>query len=254
MEGTTMSLNFLLESANTIFLLRDLQGKVVKYSRKITDSFLCMTYLGNHLYYDHETELIWNKKSRLIVCDNCQYLQEEYIDVTELWVENKKLLQQLTIDPLTKVANVKAVEDLKNRIIEEGKSCSLVMCDINNFKEINDEYGHLIGDQCLSEIAKLFNQMVGTSDLVARVGGDEFLFIFSTDNKEEVKIIMETIQQRVQELGILLKIPLSISTGISFYQKGDDWNQKREEADKASYQNKQLLKNNGSYTKKISGA
>ena len=58
MEGTTMSLNFLLESANTIFLLRDLQGKVVKYSRKITDSFLCMTYLGNHLYYDHETELI----------------------------------------------------------------------------------------------------------------------------------------------------------------------------------------------------
>lgn len=252
--GDNMALDFCLESASTIFLLRDWQGKVIKSSQKGMDYLDSILDLGNNLYYNPETETVWSKKSIPIIYEERQYFQEEYCDVTNLWLENKKLLYELTIDSLTKISNVKAVEEQKNRIIEEGQNCYLVMCDINNFKEINDEYGHVIGDRCLSEIAKLFSQIVGPSDLVARVGGDEFLFIFSTDNKEEVKIVMEMIQQQVQELGMLLKIPLSISIGISFYQKGDDWDQKRAEADKASYQNKQLLKNNGSYTKKINDA
>ena len=118
------------------------------------------------------------------------------------------------------------------------------MCDLNNFKMINDVYGHLIGDQCLIEVASLFNHKISPFDLVARIGGDEFLFIFNSDNKEEVQEKMDEIQRDVEDLGKRLNLPLSVSVGISVFKPNDNRNEKRQEADEASYYHKRKTKSN----------
>ena len=128
------------------------------------------------------------------------------------------------------------------------------MSDVNSFKKINDVYGHTIGDQCLIEIAKVFKKYITKDDLVGRIGGDEFLLVFVTDDIDHVKEIMVNIQKEVEELGKKMNIPLSISIGISLFRRGDNWEQKKAEADMLSYQNKNLMKKLGSCPKNYDNA
>lgn len=237
-----MAINFQLDFLNTVVLIRDYEGKIVKISRDVPDSFFYMKPLNGNFYYDSSLDLVWNKNTSLIVCDDCQYIQEEYTNATKLWKENEKLLYSVKCDPLTKIANVNAVNEKKKEIINYSRECILVMCDINDFKYINDIYGHLIGDQALIEISKLFENNIRENDMVARIGGDEFLFIFMNKKLEEANIIMSNIKKSVDDLGKKLNIPLSISYGISSYKTGDNWNQKRAEADSILYENKEKVK------------
>ena len=244
-----VDLKFQFDSVNTILILRDYYGHVIKTSKEIPESFYYMEHLGPNIYRDKITNIIWKKEYKPIAQNECVYFQEEYIDVTAFWNKNQQLLHELKTDGLTEIANVRAVEDKKLEILSLNQSCTLVMSDVNSFKQINDIYGHLIGDQCLIEIAKLFKKYIRPNDLVARIGGDEFLFIFMTDDIESVTEQMKIIQEEVKKLGENLNIPLSICIGIASYQKGDNWDQKRTEADIKSYQNKNLMKKLGSCPK-----
>ena len=71
-----------------------------------------------------------------------------------------------------------------------------------------------------------------------------FLFIFNSDNKEEVQEKMNEIQRDVEDLGKRLNLPLSVSVGISVFKPNDNWNEKRQEADEASYYHKRKTKSN----------
>lgn len=237
-----MTVDFQLEFVSTILLLRDYQGNIIKTSRKLLDSFYCMQYLGNNIYYDKHTNKVWNKKTTTIANDDEIYLQEEYTDITELWNQKEKLLSDLETDELTEISNFRAVQKKKNEIISQGKKCILVMCDMNSFKSINDVYGHVVGDKCLIETAKIFNKYVGEKDLIARIGGDEFLFIFETTDTDYISNKIQIIQQEVTELGRKLEFPLSISMGLSIFDGTKDWDQTREIADLRSYRNKAMMK------------
>lgn len=237
-----MAVNFQFEVVSTILLLRDCQGNVIKESRKLPESFYYMEFLGNNTYYDRRLNMIWHKKTSSIVHKDTFYIQEEYTDITELWYQKQELLNDLETDVLTQTSNFRAVQKKKEEIIKAGKSCILVMCDMNSFKYINDVYGHVMGDNCLIEVAKIFNNYIGENDMVARVGGDEFLFIFDTSNTEYVKQIMKVMQSEVIELGQKMQLPLSICMGFSVFESGNDWDKTRENADLYSYQNKMLTK------------
>lgn len=237
-----MAIDFQFDVLNTVLILRDYEGRIVKISRDVPESFFYMKPLNGNFYHDAKLDLIWNKKTSLIVCDGCQYIQEEYTNTTSLWKENQKLLYSVKMDPLTKIANWNALEDKKNDIINFHKNCAIVMCDVNNFKILNDTYGHIIGDQALVEIAKLFEDKIGQNDLAARIGGDEFLFIIENDNEDVVKQLVEEIGIGVTDLGEKLNIPLSVSTGIAIYKNGDDWDSVREKADSYLYKNKEKTK------------
>lgn len=237
-----MSIDFQFDLLNTIVVLRNYEGRVIKVSRDVPDSFFYMQPLSGNFYHDTVLDLIWNKNTSLIACDGCQYIQEEYTNATSLWKENEKLLYSVKLDPLTKIANWNTVEEKKAEIINFGKSCAIVMCDVNDFKSINDTYGHIIGDQTLIEIAKLFEKKISKNDLVARIGGDEFLLIIETNNEELVRELLSQIRNDVVNLGTKLNIPLSVSIGMAMYNSGDDWDIKREEADSHLYQNKEKIK------------
>lgn len=231
-----MDLNFQFQFLNTVILIRDYQGGVIKVSRDVPISFYQMVLIGDDIYYDYNDNSYWKKSTSTIFIDNYQYTQEEYNNVTKLLLEKEKLLEDLKKDPLTKISNINAVEEMKKQIIKTKKDCTFVMCDVNDFKIINDVYGHVTGDRVLIEIANLFVKYTrNDQDLVARIGGDEFLFIFVTDNYLSIMEKMEKLQDEVDNLGRKLNIPLSISLGVASYNENDDWLTKRKKADAALY-------------------
>ncbi|MCF6174378.1 MAG: PAS domain S-box protein [Victivallaceae bacterium] len=128
----------------------------------------------------------------------------------------KELKEQATLDPLTNVYNRRYF----NRVIEQeisrsnryGHQIGFMMIDIDNFKQINDTYGHETGDRILQKVADLLVEQVRDTDIVIRYGGDEFLIVLiQTETETETEVIRERIQKAVEERNIaLLEVRISI--------------------------------------------
>lgn len=107
--------------------------------------------------------------------------------------ENRALHLQLRIDPLTGVFNRSALltelESEWQRWVRSGRDAALLLIDLNDFKRINDTYGHVVGDHSLICAADYFAAQLRTTDLVARLGGDEFAILLrDTDSAEAQRV------------------------------------------------------------------
>lgn len=138
---------------------------------------------------------------------------------------NQRLKLLSTIDEITGIPNRRSFEDtLKkewNRCLREGKSISLILLDIDNFKLYNDSYGHLQGDRCLRKVAKaLAGILKRSSDFIGRFGGEEFAAILSNTNYDNALIVAEQMRRKIQTLKIIqgqsLNVPyITISLGVA---------------------------------------
>ncbi|MPY26659.1 diguanylate cyclase [Shewanella psychropiezotolerans] len=181
-----------------------------------------------------------------------QMVQERTLELEialrELNEANQKLTEQATIDSLTGVKNRAAFD---KRLLAEGRlsrrqqtPMALLMLDIDRFKSINDNYGHLAGDQTLRLIAQtLKEQLKRPGDLVSRFGGEEFAIILPNTGEEGAAQVAELIRQTIYELPISWKersIPLTISIGVSaeIIDREQDPTKLLEQADKALYRAK----------------
>lgn len=81
------------------------------------------------------------------------------------------------LDPLTRILNKRAITDYAEEAAASGEKLALVMIDIDNFKEVNDTYGHLFGDQVIAATADIAKRVVGENGAVGRIGGDEFMAV-----------------------------------------------------------------------------
>jgi diguanylate cyclase (GGDEF)-like protein len=120
---------------------------------------------------------------------------------------NQELHRLANLDGLTEVANRRRFDeyfDLEWRRSEREKTpLSLILCDIDYFKNYNDYYGHQAGDACLRQVAKTIEETLNRpTDLVARYGGEEFAIILSHTTIEGAVHIAELLQFRVKQLGI----------------------------------------------------
>ena len=88
-------------------------------------------------------------------------------------------------DPLTGVANRRAFEERIASWIDSGRAGAIVMVDIDSFKQVNDQLGHLVGDRVLRVVASLLEATAGAEDFVARLGGDEFALLLGSDSLTE---------------------------------------------------------------------
>ena len=97
--------------------------------------------------------------------------------------ENKlKAVEQLAMkDPLTGLANRRSVEERLEWIVAENQPHSIVVLDLNGFKQVNDKYGHAAGDDLLKQFAHELQKNVRSDDLVGRWGGDEFIILLNRD-------------------------------------------------------------------------
>lgn len=151
-------------------------------------------------------------------------------------------------DSLTGVYNrAKFEQELQNEIDKtiryDIESFALVFLDIDNFKKVNDKYGHLIGDKVLKELAFKVEKHLRKSDLFARWGGEEFVLIFPLTTLENAKIAAENIREFISTSDFEEVGKVTCSFGVSKFKKDDDFHSIIFRADEAMYKAKQSGKN-----------
>jgi len=170
--------------------------------------------------------------------------------ITRLKLEIEKLERESHIDSLTKTYNRRVfTKDLSEILLAiENKNIDLflVMIDADDFKNINDSYGHIAGDKTLIFLAKLLESSLRKGVKVYRYGGEEFIIILNRTTLEEAKkstdrIINETAQSKLLYKGN--NIHLTISAGVACYKKGDTAESFIDRVDKALYEAKDAGKN-----------
>jgi diguanylate cyclase (GGDEF)-like protein len=149
------------------------------------------------------------------------------------------------IDPLTGLYNRRFAEQRLAaevaRSERRGHPLTVLTLDLNNFKEINDTYGHPAGDQVLQEFASRLNKVIRGSDLAVRLGGDEFLVVLPECTLDQLKLVLERLRSfELDWQG--KKIPVSFSAGWKDYEMGERPEEMLARADEALYTSKRANK------------
>ncbi|MBP3973256.1 GGDEF domain-containing protein [Pseudoxanthomonas spadix] len=176
-------------------------------------------------------------------------IQTQHEDKQQLAdLSNRQLLRQLGVDPLTAIANRGALDARMRQILASGVSCSLMMIDIDYFKQFNDNHGHVLGDRCLVQVAAaLKGALQRSSDLVARYGGEEFAVVLPDASAQETEQMGQRLLAAVQGLHIahpsspLGYVTVSIGVAIGrhdWLDEGDAVTALLQAADHALYQAK----------------
>jgi two-component system, cell cycle response regulator len=160
-------------------------------------------------------------RARLRVGRRILTLQDDLIQARE------ELRFQATHDVLTGIWNRGALLDLLQRELQRASrtqsSTGLLMLDLDHFKNINDTYGHLTGDVVLKEVANRISRVVRSYDLVGRYGGEEFLIVLPSCDKNQVKNSAERIRTCVADAPILAassEISVTVSIGGTVANEG----------------------------------
>ena len=164
----------------------------------------------------------------------------------ELITAKEESEQLARTDVLTGLNNRRSFFEMGEMILKNtkryGHSLSVVMLDIDNFKSINDTYGHAIGDAVLKAIAKTLSQGVRDSDFTARVGGEEFAVILQETNLTSAQELIERLRAAIQLTNIHIEsqdINVTASFGIAqFEAENEDFDKLLSRADIALYQAK----------------
>ena len=132
---------------------------------------------------------------------------------------NERLEYLAYQDPLTELLNRRALmlafHRERKRAQRKKSSITLVMCDIDKFKQINDGFGHGVGDDVLKLVARELKRACRGSDVMARMGGDEFLLVLPEMESKGAVALVKRIQKGLQERSDLSNIPISLSFGIA---------------------------------------
>ncbi len=147
-------------------------------------------------------------------------------------------------DPLTGLLNRRGMQQ-KLSDIESPEETSCIIADIDHFKQINDSYGHLVGDRIIKRVTREIKQHIRGRDLAIRFGGEEFAILLIDTPIEGAKRVAEMLRQKVDSLKLVLKSdntqlpPLSISLGVATIEKDLNWERLFNCADEALYAAKQ---------------
>jgi len=154
-----------------------------------------------------------------------------------------------TYDSLTKLLNrhamTQAIEDEVSRFRRDGKGFVLALGDIDDFKQINDQYGHQIGDELLMEFATRMKQRLRRHDVVSRWGGEEFLILLSGVNLAEAEPVLNELRKALDEPVVIKghKHHVTITFGASQFEEEKGIDRTIQAADKAMYEGKSAGKN-----------
>lgn len=161
--------------------------------------------------------------------------------------ELKKFERHATTDALTALANRHAMEDSFPgeiaRCVKNNSPVSMVMIDVDNFKQFNDMFGHIAGDRALSAVSKILRTQFRPSDLLVRYGGDEFAVLLPCVKAERAMEIAQRVRKAVSgETGdgtdSLIQIPLKISMGVAEMESPGSLDSLIQAADQALYRAK----------------
>ncbi|MEA3354692.1 MAG: diguanylate cyclase [Campylobacterota bacterium] len=158
---------------------------------------------------------------------NTEHYVVSFTDITELKNYTYKLQYQATHDNLTKLFNRKKLNDeLVKEIQRENRyhhGFSLIMFDIDNFKSINDTYGHDVGDVVLQEVSQITRSSVRTTDIAARWGGEEFMIIVPETSMDNAVLTADNIRKNIESFQFdSLPKPVTVSLGVAEFKRDVD--------------------------------
>ncbi|TQV87295.1 sensor domain-containing diguanylate cyclase [Aliikangiella coralliicola] len=155
------------------------------------------------------------------------------LTIAAIFSERKLLLDKLTelayTDSLTCIANRRAfmekAQDEFNRCQRFNDDMSIILIDVDKFKQINDRFGHNVGDKALKSIANLINQSRRSIDTVGRMGGDEFAVIMPKTNSASRQAFLERLIETFEKTAFIVinntKVKVTVSIGMASFRKED---------------------------------
>ncbi|WP_245203736.1 sensor domain-containing diguanylate cyclase [Ammoniphilus resinae] len=160
---------------------------------------------------------------------------------------NARLIKLSTTDFLTQIPNRYQMENylrVKMQIAEQHATpLSVILMDIDDFKLVNDHYGHDVGDQVLKSVAKIIKHTIRDTDLAGRWGGEEFLIICPNTSLHEAFIVANTLREAIEAHSFPLDQKKTGSFGVATFHKGDQTSQLVIRVDQALYRAKENGRN-----------
>jgi len=237
--------------------------KAIITSIGITHVLVSLILIPVILYYTYGVPLINNIQVRLLIQIIAipvyslafYYILKGLKKSKELKNMHNKLQIMLKYDDLTGLANrryfMSYFEEKLSEAKEKQKNLSLLMLDLDKFKNINDTFGHQRGDHTLKEVSSILTENVRKEDLAARLGGDEFLVLLPNTDQDNAEKIAKRIKEDISSLDIFNNnYYTTVSIGAATLNKNDDIESLLKRADDALYKAKEQGRNRVEWMKK----
>jgi len=182
----------------------------------------------------------------IIVCWINDHYRERSHEAMDLLQQSKEV--QANTDPLTLLLNRRFIDSSLHISLQQQADAflpmSIIICDIDHFKQLNDQHGHSSGDAVLRHLASLFRRYLRQQDIACRIGGEEFLFFLPKTTTEDAMLVAEKIRLALLEKPLQLgelALPVSASFGVAGCTDSSSLAAAIDQADKQLY----LAKNTG---------
>lgn len=159
--------------------------------------------------------------------------------------EMRRLREQVCVDELTGIFNRRGIlsmlERETNRLSHNGTPLGILLVDIDDFKHINDTYGHVTGDEVLRAIGKVLHCSIRRSDAAGRIGGDEFLVVLPGVDEPQAHQVAERIRAGIEQIAIPdsgVRVSASIGVAVSQAHGGSSGRGLIDDADRSMYRRK----------------
>jgi diguanylate cyclase (GGDEF)-like protein len=172
--------------------------------------------------------------------------------IADSYGELQKIERHAKTDALTGLNNRHTMEESFRREIKrcekDNQPISLIMVDVDNFKEFNDKFGHIAGDRALSAVAGVLQKLFRPSDMLVRYGGDEFAVLLPQVEQQQAVTIAERARIAVSGktsdgTDSLIRIPICLSMGVAELESGASLDELIQAADAAMYRAKHAGRN-----------
>lgn len=215
----------------------------------LVETILILRLISNHRKRkEAEMELLYlNESLEILVDERTQELEKTKVNLEKL---NRHLDFTSRIDSLTGLYNRRHI---KERLSEEyqlfirtGQIFSIMIIDIDDFKQINDTYGHDVGDRVLKTLSNTIREIIRDYDVIARWGGEEFLLLFprleNIDTESRAEVIRKAVENQIHPYNDK-GLSITITIGAATIKKGETVKQVMKRADNALYEGKRTGKN-----------
>lgn len=238
----SFSIFYLLPIALASWFLRRPHAVMIAFWSAMT--WFLADLMSGHTY-SHFAIPIWNAVMRLGFFLLCSF---SLSSIKQLYEKEKK---SALFDFLTGVANSKAFYDLAlmeiDRAVRFNRPLTIAYIDIDNFKQVNDIFGHSTGDVLLHSVAQTIKENIRSTDIVARLGGDEFAILLPETNDEQARLAIDKVQKSLLDVVKQNKWPVTFSIGVITCHNPGKLEDLIKEADKLMYSVKESGKNRVKY-------
>ncbi len=209
-------------------------------------SYLFHSYSTSFAYYKFEAFLnfLFASVGLILLSYYYEYSRERaFANLEENQAELKMLAET---DKLTGLYNRSKIDEIVSDILQKAKEndCefSLIMADLDDFKEINDKYGHLIGDRVIEEISSVIRKSCQDNCYASRWGGEEFLIVLDNCGSDNAYEFAENLRSAIKSQQLSVNEDLTFTLGVTEYEKGDTAMSIFRRVDDALYKGKGLGK------------